>query len=76
MAVRNNTGKGKDIDLKESSGNDKNAFIRYEEGAERYRMSKNTFIKLANDAHAVYKINQICIVSVGIFEEYLETFRV
>ena len=39
-------------------------------------MSKHSFMKLAQEAHAVYKINRITLVSVPIFEEYLETFRV
>ena len=49
-------------------------FIRYDEGAERYSMSKH-FMKLAQDARAVYKINRITLVNVKIFEEYLESFR-
>ena len=54
----------------------KKEFIRYDEGAERYSMSKHAFMKLAQDAHAVYKINRISLVNIKIFEEYLETFRV
>ena len=50
-------------------------FIRYDEGAERYSMSKQSFMKLAQDARAVYKINRITLVNVKIFEEYLESFR-
>ena len=48
-------------------------FIRYDEGAERYSMSKHSFMKLAQDARAVYKINRITLVNVKIFEEYLES---
>ncbi len=51
-------------------------FIRYDQGAERYCMSKKTFMKMAAEANAVYKINQVCIVNVALFEQYLETFRV
>ena len=51
----------------------KKDFIRYDEGAERYSMSKHSFMKLAQEAHAVYKIT---LVNVPIFEEYLESFRV
>lgn len=51
-------------------------YVRYDEGAERYSMSKHTFMKLAQDAHAVYKINRISLVNTKIFEEYLESFRV
>ena len=50
-------------------------FIRYDECAERYSMSKHSFMKLAQDARAVYKINRITLVNVKIFEEYLESFR-
>lgn len=54
----------------------KKEFIRYDKGAERYSMSKHSFMKLAQEARAVYKINRITLVSVPIFEEYLESFRV
>ena len=37
---------------------------------------QGSFMKLASDAGAVYKINKISLVNVKIFEEYLETFRV
>ena len=50
-------------------------FVRYDEGAKRYSMC-NTFMKLAQDAHAVYKINRLTLVNTKIFEEYLESFRV
>lgn len=54
----------------------KKEFIRYDEGAERYSMSKHSFMKLAQDAHAVYKINRITLVNTTIFEKYLESFRI
>ena len=31
----------------------KNEFIRYDEGAKRYSMCKHTFMKLAQEAHAI-----------------------
>ena len=52
------------------------AYIRYKEGAKRYSMSVHSFMKLAAEARAVYKINRISLVNVKLFEEYLETFRV
>ena len=55
---------------------DEKTFVRYDEGARRYSMCKHSFMKLAADAGAVYKINKISLVNVKIFEEYLETFRV
>lgn len=51
-------------------------FVRYDEDAKRYSMCKHTFMKLAQDAHAVYKINRLTLVNTKIFEEYLESFRV
>ena len=55
---------------------DEKVFFRYDEGAKRYSMCKHSFMKLAADAGAVYKINKISLVNTKIFEEYLETFRV
>lgn len=52
------------------------AYIRYEDGAKRYSMSVHSFMRLAAEAKAVYKINRISLVNVMRFEEYLETFRV
>ena len=54
----------------------KNEFIRYDEGAKRYSMCKHTFMKLAQEAHAVYKSNRLTLVNTRVFEEYLESFRV
>ena len=51
-------------------------FVRYDEGAEMYSMSRNTFIKIATDAHAIYKVNRLVLVNTKIFEQYLETFRI
>lgn len=56
--------------------NKKAKFVRYDEGAKRYSMCKNSFMKLAMDAHAVYKVNRLTLVNTEIFEEYLESFRV
>ena len=53
----------------------KSKFVRYDEGAEMYSMCKNTFINLAHDAQAVYKVNRLVLVNTEILYEYLETFR-
>ena len=55
---------------------DEKIFVRYDEGAKRYSMCRDSFMRLAADARAVYKINKISLVNIKIFEEYLETFRV
>ncbi|MGB4658968.1 MAG: DUF6462 family protein, partial [Mobilitalea sp.] len=39
----------------------KKDYVRYAEGAERYSMSRCSFMKLARDANAVIKINRISI---------------
>lgn len=62
-------------EAKKKDGKNK-VYVRYDEGAEMYSMCKHTFMKLAADAHAVYKINRLILVNTKIFEEYLETFRV
>ena len=54
----------------------KRIYVRYDEGAELYSMCKHSFMKLAADAHAVYKINRLSLVNTKIFEDYLETFRI
>lgn len=63
------------MDKNEKQKKDK-IYVRYDEGAEMYSMCKHSFMKLAAEAHAVYKINRLTLVNRKIFEEYLETFRV
>lgn len=50
-------------------------YVRYDEGAAMYSMSKHSFMKLAAEAHAVCKVKKITLVNTEIFEEYLESFR-
>jgi len=54
---------------------DPKIYVRYDEGAERYSMSKHTFMRLAAEAKAVYRIRRVVLVNTKIFEEYLELFR-
>ncbi len=51
-------------------------FVRYDEGASLYSMCRHTFMKLAAEAGAVYKVGRVSLVNTRIFEEYLERFRV
>lgn len=53
----------------------KKRFVRYKKGAELYSMSQKKFERMAHDANAVYKLNQLCLVNLDIFDKYLETFR-
>ena len=64
------------IEMKAKEKQKEKIYVRYDEGTERYSMCKHTFMKLAADAHAVYKINRLILVNTKIFEDYLETFRV
>ncbi len=64
------------VSQKKTAPEDEKVFVRYDEGARRYSMCKHSFMRLAADAGAVYKINKISLVNVKVFEEYLETFRV
>ena len=63
------------IEMKAKEKQKEKIYVRYDEGAERYSMCKHTFMKLAADAHAVYKINRLILVNTKIFEDYLETYK-
>jgi len=54
---------------------DPKIYVRCDEGAKRYSMCKNTFMKLATEANAVYRIRRVVLINTKIFEEYLELFR-
>ncbi len=51
-------------------------FVRYSEGAQMYHMSVSKFMKLAKDAKACYKLNQMVLVSLEVLDQYIETFRI
>lgn len=53
----------------------KKRFVRYKQGSELYSMSQKKFERMAHEANAVYKLNQLCLVNLDIFDRYLETFR-
>ena len=55
--------------------NNKKKFVRYPEGAEMYSMGIQSFMKLAKEAKAVYKIRSIALVNTEILEQYLEAYR-
>ena len=54
----------------------KKRFVRYKQGAELYSMSQKKFERMAHEANAVYKLNQLCLVNLDLFDKYLETFRI
>lgn len=53
----------------------KKKYVRYKDGAEMYGMGLTSFMKLAKEAKAVYKIRNVVLVSVEILDEYMELFR-
>lgn len=50
-------------------------YVRYSDGAERYSLSKHTFMKLASEANALRKIGGVTLVNTEIFDEYIESFK-
>lgn len=50
-------------------------YVRYSEGAERYSMGIQSFMKIAKDAKAIRKLNQIVLVNTEILDRYIECFR-
>lgn len=61
--------------MRDTNTNRRSKFVRYDEGAVMYSMCKNTFMKLAHDAQAIYKVNRLVLVNTDILDEYLESFR-
>ena len=55
--------------------NGKKKFVKYEEGAAMFSMGIHSFMELAKEAKAVYRIRRIVLVNTEIIEEYLENFR-
>lgn len=50
-------------------------YVRIAEGSIMYSIGHHRFIELARDAGAVYKVGQKVLISLDIFDEYMEQFR-
>jgi len=50
-------------------------FVRYAEGADLYSMGIQSFMRIAKEAKAVYKIRGIALVNTEELDKYLETFK-
>ena len=50
----------------------KKKWVRYDEGAILYSMGIHSFMDLANEAKAVYRIKRICLVNTEKLDEYIE----
>ena len=55
--------------------NGRKKFVKYDEGAAMFSMGSHSFMDLAKEAKAVYRIRRIVLVNTEIIEEYLENFR-
>ena len=55
--------------------NGRKKFVKYDEGAAMFSMGIQSFMDLAKEAKAVYRIRRIVLVNTEIIEEYLENFR-
>lgn len=50
-------------------------YVRYKEGAERYSMGIQSFMKIAKEAKAVRKIRNMVLVNTEELDKYLECFK-
>ena len=55
--------------------NGKKKWVRYDEGAILYSMGIHSFMDLANEAKAVYRIKRICLVNTEKLDEYIATLQ-
>lgn len=50
-------------------------YVNASEGAIIYSIGKTRFMKLAEEAGAIYKVGSSALVNMQLFEEYLEKYR-
>jgi len=50
-------------------------YIRYADCKKLYGIGRTKFIQLANEAHAVIKVDRLALVDRECFERYMESFR-
>ena len=53
----------------------KKRYVNYKEGMALYSMGRDSFRKLAKDAHALLRIKKIAIVDLDMLDDYLEQHR-
>lgn len=51
-------------------------YVKYDEGARLYSMGRNSFIKLAKEARAIYKVKGIALVNIQKVNHYIEEYLV
>ncbi len=47
-------------------------YVRYEEGAKLYSIGRNSFIDLAKEAEAIYKIKGCAVVNIQKVDRFIE----
>ena len=47
-------------------------YVRYDEGAKLYSIGRNSFIELARDADAIYKIKGCAVVNLNKIDRFIE----
>lgn len=62
--------------MREIMKRNNSVWVRYDEGAWLYSMSRNMFMKLAADAGALYKIYGVTLINTLILDYHLESFRI
>ena len=62
-------------ELEKILGKKKKRYVNYKEGMVLYSMGRDSFLKLAKDAHALLRIKKIAIVDLDILDDYLEQHR-
>ena len=75
-----NRGKSKDEEKRNNmeryvaqiTSTGKKKWVRYNEGALLYSMGIHSFMDLAKEAKAVYRIKRICLVNTEKLDEYIE----
>jgi len=50
-------------------------YVRYSDGAELYSMGIQSFMRIAKEAKAVYKIRGIALVNTEEMDKYLASFK-
>ena len=51
-------------------------YVRYKTGAALFDMSERKFADIAKESGAVRKINQMTVVDIEIFKNYIDTFAI
>ena len=60
--------------LENMVGTGKKKFVRYAEGAQLYSLGLHTFLEIAKEANAVYRVKRCILVNTEKVDEYLENF--